>query len=106
MRLPNPLAAYRRWKSWREYERDMRALDDLEEIIRNPRAAWWRDMAEGVRLLPSAMREVLRGECFRILERRARANVDFWQAHTGALWAMAITIGVLWCLALLVFRVT
>ena len=62
-------------------------------------AAQLRELHDGLRLLPTVAREiphVLPGE----LERRAKAARDFWAAHEPAVWAMAVTVAVLWVVLL------
>jgi len=66
----------------------------------NPLAAWWRDMAEGVRLMPSMIRELLGGGFLQLLVDRARANAEFWEAHEGAAWGMLLAAVLSWVIVL------
>lgn len=36
------------------------------------------------------------------MEANAQANKRFWEAHTGTIWAMGITVALLWCIVLFV----
>ena len=64
----------------------------------DPLAAYLRELLLELRLLPQALRDLPRE-----LEARTKASRDFWAAHTGALWAMAVTVALLWLMVLAVF---
>ena len=71
----------------------------------DPLAAYLRELRGGLRLLPTVARELPRG-LPRELERRARASRDFWAAHEPAVWAMGVTVALLWLVMLAVVVLT
>jgi len=68
-------------------------------------AAYLGDLRDGLKLLPKVAREIPR-VLPRELERRAKASRDFWAAHQGAVWAMGVTVALLWAVLLAVLWLT
>jgi len=67
----------------------------------DPLAAYLRELLLELRLLPQALRDLPHE-----LEARARASRDFWAAHQPAVWAMGVTVALLWVMILAIFWLT
>ena len=61
----------------------------------SPLAAHLRELWLGVRLLPQAVRELPQMSLERL-----ESNTAFWKAHTGAPWAVLLTVALLWVIVL------